>query len=134
MKMNEKGASFVELILVVAAVGFLALLINSIPSAISSISRSRHTSIAREIASKEMDYLRKQTYANLPNGENSFSDTALTSLPLSSASYVIESCSSEICQNEENAKQVKVKVSWSESGDNKSVELATIVGEGGIGQ
>lgn len=132
--MKEKGVSLVELVLVVAAVAFLALLINNLPSALSSINRSRHASLAREVVSRQIDYLRKQSYGNLSNGSSSFTDSGLVSLPSSSASYEIEDCSPEICTNQEAVKRVRVTVGWNESGDAKTVEVTTFIGEGGLAQ
>lgn len=131
---KERGVSLVELVLVVAAVGFLALLVNNLPSSISSINKSRHASLARDIAGKQVEYLRRQTYTNLSLGTESFYDSGLSNLPGALATYEIEGCSPEVCPNQEEAKEVKVKVSWNESGDNKFVELITIIGEGGLGQ
>lgn len=134
MKTNQNGVSLVELVLVVAAVVFLALLVNNLPSSISSINKSRHASLARDIAGKQMDYLRRQTYANLSLGVEAFYDSGLNNLPGTLATYEVEDCPLEVCFDQEEAKEVKVKVSWNESGDSKSVELVTIVGEGGLGQ
>lgn len=124
----------IELILVVIAVAILALLITSLPGAIQSIRKSGNTSTAREIVSKQIDLLRKQPYANLSNGTNSFTDTALLNLPSPTAIYVIEECPSEICTHGEEAKKIKVKVDWVELGDTKTVELFTLLSEGGLGQ
>lgn len=131
---KERGVSLIELVLVIAAVGFLALLVSNLPSSISSINKSRHASLARDIAGKQIEYLRRLTYANLSEGAESFFDSGLSNLPGALATYEVEACSPEICPNQEGAKEVKVKVSWNESGDNKSVELTTIIGEGGLGQ
>lgn len=128
----QKGITLVELLLVVVAVGFLALLINNLPSSISSINRSRHSSIAREIAEKQLEYLRKQPYPTLANGVNNFSDPQLSTLPSVTAVYEIADCSSQICQFSEVAKEVRVRVSWNESGDNKTVELLTIIAQQGV--
>lgn len=131
---NQRGVSLVELILVIAAVAFLILLLANLPSAISSITKSQHASLARNIVNKQTDYLRKQTYANLANGTNFFSDSALSSLPHPTASYKVEDCPPAVCSNSENLKQITVTVLWTENGDNKSIEVVTLVGEGGLGQ
>ena len=131
---NQEGVTLIEVLLVVMAVGFLTLLISSIPASVSSINVNRHISTAKDIASKEIDYLRKQTYANLSNGSNSFADPALNDLPQSSASYNIEDCSPPICGAGERVKNVTVEVKWTEGGKNQSVNIATMIGEGGIGQ
>lgn len=131
---KQSGISFIELILVIGAVIFLSLLILNIPASLSAINSSRHSSTAREIASKQIEFLRKQTYANLINGSNTFSDINLNSLPQSSATYEISDCPLTICKLNEEAKKVKIVVNWNESGDNKKTELETIISEGGMGQ
>lgn len=131
---KDSGVSLVELVLVIAAIGFLALLVNNLPSSISSINKSRHASLARGLASKQMEYLRRQTYANLSSGASSFSEPGLNTLSGALATYEINDCPLEVCTDQEEAKEVKVKITWNESGDSKSVELLTIIGKGGIGQ
>lgn len=131
---HQKGVSLVELVLVTAAVVVLALLIGNLPSSVASINKSRHLSIAREVASKQIESLRKQTYQNLSNGTISFTDAKLSSLSQAAASYEINDCPISLCALSEEAKQVKVRVSWNELGDNKEVELTTIISQGGIGQ
>ncbi|MFH0937172.1 MAG: hypothetical protein V1808_02680 [Candidatus Daviesbacteria bacterium] len=137
---KERGVSLIELLLVIAAVVFLVMLIGSLPSSVSSINKSRHSSLARDIASKKIDSLRKQGFSFLDlttslEGDP-FSDPSLTSLPQGSAVYQVLDCPDTICTSspKEQAKEVKVKVSWNESGDNKKVELTTIVASGGITQ
>jgi len=131
---KQAGISLIELILVVAAVAFLVLLLANLPSAIASINKSRHASTARSIVNKQTDYLRKQTYTNLANGTNSFSDTALSSLRSAAGTYKIEDCPPAVCTASEEIKQITVTVSWNEMGDNKSIEVVTLVGKEGLGQ
>lgn len=131
---NQLGISMVEIVLVIATIVFLALTITSLPSAISSINKSRHASIAREITSREVEYLRKQTYANLPNGTSNFADPNLSNLPNYAATYEIIDCPVQICSSSEKIKKVTVKVSWNELTDRKDVTLVTMIGEGGVGQ
>lgn len=134
MKKNEQGISLIELVLVVVAAGVLALLVASLPASIQSIRNSGNTSLAREIASKELDYFRKQPYANLSNGINSFTDTSLSKLPSPTAQYTIADCPTEICALEEETKKVKVNISWKENNIVKTLELSTLVANGGLGQ
>ncbi len=131
---NEEGISLVELVLVIAAVGFAALLIGNLPSSISSITKSRHISQARDIAGKEVDTLRKLTFDGLAltGGPVAFNDPSLSDLPASAATYEIDSCPEDICTNSEDVKEVKVVVNWNEEGDAKKVELDTLVAEGGL--
>lgn len=136
MKKSQAGISLVELVIVAGAVVFLGLLVMSFPSSVASISRSRHISIAKDIANRQVEELRKQTYGNLANGTNSFTDTNLSSLNQGTAAYEVSDCPVTVCTDGQttNIKQVKVTVSWDESGDTKKVEMDTLVGEGGVGQ
>lgn len=130
----ERGVSVVELVLVVIAVAILALLVASLPQAIASIRKSGNTSLAREIAEKELDLLRRQQYINLVSGTNNFTDASLSKLPAPAAFYVVDDCPLSVCALGENAKKVKVSVNWVEAGTAKSVELSTIISPGGLGQ
>lgn len=137
MKRHEHGVSLIELVLVVATVIFLALLINNFPSSIASINKSKHSSIARDIVGKQLDALRRQKYADLNNtleGGVSFTDSGLYALPSSSAVYEINDCPVSVCSNNENIKEVKVRVKWKENSQDETVELSTLIAEGGITQ
>lgn len=131
---DEQGISLIELILVVVVIGVLALLIMSLPSSIQSIRNSGNISLAREIASKQLDSLRKDSYLDLSNGVNNFNDVSLSKLPSPTAEYDIKDCPLEICSLGETAKEVKINISWIESGVTKNLELETIITEGGLGQ
>lgn len=134
LSMAQKGISLLEVLIVITTISFLGILLANIPATISAISRSRHYSIAKEIAARKIDELRKTTYSNLANGTNSFADTDLAKLQSSSASWVVINCPTTICSSSEPAKQVSVTVSWFEGSEAKSVQLTTLVGEGGVGQ
>lgn len=134
MKRKEQGISLIEIILVGAAVIVLTLLLGSVPSAISSINRSRHNSTAREIAVRQMEQLKRQPYINLAEGVNTFTDANLDKLASASAFYEIKACSAGICTNDEDIKEVKVTVFWNEGRDPTKIELNTLIYEGGIGQ
>ena len=62
---KEKGISLIEVLLVVVAVVILAILISSLPQSIVTIRKSNNISLAKEIASRELDLLRRQSYTNL---------------------------------------------------------------------
>lgn len=128
----QRGVSLAELVIVVIILGFLSLLITNIPSSISSINKSKHTSIAKTIASRKMESLRRITYANLVDGNNSFTDTDLYSLPSATATVGISDCPANICTNQEHAKQAQVTIGWKEGSDAKQVKFTTIIGEGGL--
>lgn len=133
---KQSGFSLIEPILIVATVGLIALLINNLPMAASSIAGSRRLSIAREAASKKIEDLRKVDFDLLSETSNplDFTDPTLTSLPLVSSRYEILGCPVDICPEEEAAKVVKVKVTWKEAQGEKNVELVTIISRNGLGK
>ncbi|KKR81241.1 MAG: hypothetical protein UU73_C0003G0195 [Candidatus Daviesbacteria bacterium GW2011_GWA1_41_61] len=132
---SQSGISLIELTLVVMLVLALAMVVANLPSWTASITGSKYNSIAREVASKKINYLRKNLYSkNLPNGTTVFSDESLTKIPSSTASYSIEDCSEDICLNDEQVKKVTVQINWKERAENKFLELVTLVGVGGVGQ
>lgn len=134
MLKKQRGFSLIEIVVVVFLVAILALIIASLPQTVSSINKSRHASIARDIASKQVDYLRKQTYSNLPLGLNNFSDPNLSTLPQATATYEVSDCPLEVCAASEQLKEAVIRVSWNESGEPKNIELTTLIGQGGVGQ
>lgn len=131
---NKKGVSLVELILVVAAVFFLALLVANLPSSIGLIGHSRSESLAKDVAGKKMDELRRLGYASLANGQNSFTDPALNNLAQGSGVYEVSDCPVEVCTGSEEMKKVVIMVRWQEKGQTQSTALTTLISEGGIGQ
>ena len=131
-KSNQNGVTIIEVLLVIACLMFLVLIINNIPPSISSINKSRHQAIARDIVNKELETLRKQGYANLANGLVNFSDTNLTKLPTPSATVDIENCPVSICTLSEKLKSVVVTVTWYESGAIKNIQMTTLIGQGGL--
>ena len=131
---KQLGISLVEIVLVIAALGFLVLLIGTLPATIGAINSSSHLSLAKDITSKDVEVLRKLAYANLANGTATFTDPELIRLPGYAANYEVIDCPSAICSNGEKAKQVTVTVSWNESSKLRSTRLVTIIGEGGVGQ
>lgn len=134
MSSDQAGITLVELILVVAAVAILALLITNLPQSVNLINKSRNLSIATDVASKQLNTLRKFTYSNLANGTTTFLDPALAKLANSQAVYEVEDCPVSVCQPSGSAKSVKVRVSWREATGPQAVELVTLVSDGGLGQ
>lgn len=122
---NNKGVSLIELLLVIAMVGFLVLLIGNLPNSINLIGKANHQSIALKIASKALEDKRGLQYANLANGEAALSDPRLLKLPSSGGLVLVEDYDSTI-------KQVLIKVTWIENGKNQEVSLKTLVSEGGL--
>lgn len=131
---DDQGMSLVETLMVVVAVGFIIILLANLPNSLNLIAKSKHLSLAREIAAKQIEDKRAVTYINLANGTSAISDTRLQSLPSGAGILEVEECSVEICTNSEALKHIKVTVSWIDNLKEQSISLETFVGEGGLNQ
>lgn len=132
--MNQKGFSLVEILLVIMVVGLIVALISNLPNSISLIGSSKRYSIAKDIATKELENLRLNGYDNLgSNGTSSFNDSRLTSLTSSTATLTIADCPGTVCKNgETDVKQVTVTLTWKEKNQTRSINLATLISKGGL--
>ena len=136
---NEKfGFSLVELLLTISAVGFLVLLLGSIPNSVNLIGKSRQQSFAREIISKEIEDKRAVSYTNLSPGETPINDPRINLLSDGVGKTLIEDCnpvsSPLLCPNSEAIKQITVTVTWKTAGKNQEAKVQTIIAEGGLNQ
>lgn len=131
---KEKGFSLVESLLVVVIIGAVVLLFANIPNALMLIAKSRHVSLAREIAAKQIEDKRTINYVNLVNDNSPISDTRLSLLPGGSGTVEVGDCDPSICTNGEDIKQVAVTVSWRDNNKVQTITLKTMIGEGGINQ
>jgi len=129
---NEKGVFLIEILIVISIVGFLVILIASLPNSINLIGKSKHLSIAREIAVKEIEDKRAVPYINLVKGEVTIQDPRINLLPSGKGISLIEDCAIPVCTNQENAKLVTVSLSWQESGKDQQIVLKTLIAEGGL--
>lgn len=135
---NERGVSLIESLLVIVVVGLIVILLANLPNALGLITKSRHLSLAREIASKQIEDKRATSYANLADDASPIADSRISLLPQGSGSTIVESCASEkspqICPNGEQLKIITVTITWKENNKNQSVSLKTLIGEGGLNQ
>ena len=131
---NQKGASLVELLLVVVVISFIVILMANLPNAFVLIGRSRHLSLAREIVTKEIEDKKATEYINLVNGTTPISDPRLSQLPGSTGEVVVEDCSTQICTNMEDVKQLTVTINWTDGGKDQTVSFKTLIGRGGLNQ
>lgn len=130
----EKGFSLVESLLVVSVIGSVVFLMANIPNAMMLIAKSKHISLAREIAVKQIESKRAIAFANLANDNSPISDNRLNLLPQGSGTVIVDDCSQAICQNSEPVKQVTVTVNWKDNNKLQTIILKTMIGEGGINQ
>lgn len=133
-KLGQKGFSFVEILLVIMVVGLIVSLISNLPNTVSLISVSRRDSIAKDIATKEIENIRLKGFDNLGSiGTSSFSDSRLNQLDSSSATLTIADCPGDICKNgETDVKQITVTLTWREKNQTRSINLATLISKGGL--
>jgi|SRR3989344_1627067 len=131
---RQRGFSLVELLLVVTTVGFLVILLASVPNALNLFSKSKNISLAREIATKQLEDQRSLNYLNLANGQTDITDSRISLLPSGSGTILVEDCSSAICTNGENTKHITVTVNWKNGSKNQNIVLKTLISEGGINQ
>lgn len=132
--MKEQGVSLVEILLVMALVGFLVLIIANLPNSIGLIGKANHQSQALKIASKAIEDKRAVSFANLASGTSPLSDSRLNNLPQGAGQVAVEDCDVTVCTQGEIAKKITATVIWKESGQNQQVNLQTLVAEGGLNQ
>lgn len=135
---SQKGTTLVEILLVIIVLGASVFLIASLPNALSLITKSEHLSLAREIASKQIEDKRAISYANLSNDSSAIADSRISSLPNGSGITVVEDCVKETypqyCPNDEHIKIITVTVNWKDNNKDQTITLNTFIGEGGINQ
>lgn len=131
---KESGVSLIESLLVVVVVGVLVFLLASIPNSLMLITKSKHASLAREIALKQIEDQRTINYSNLVNDSSPISDSRLATLPQSSGTVTVEDCDPAICTSGEHIKQITVSVGWLDNSKMQTLMLKTMIGEGGINQ
>lgn len=131
---NERGVSLVETLLVVVVLGLVVFLLASLPNAIMLIGKSKHLSLAREIAVKQIEDKRAQSYINLVNDSLPVNDARLGLLPNGSGTITVSDCNPAVCTNNESVKEVVVTINWLDNNKTQTVTLKTLIGEGGINQ
>lgn len=131
---NESGLSLVESLLVVVSIGFIVILMANLPNALGLITKSRHISLAKEIAAKQIEDKRAISYTNLANDTNIISDSRLSLLPGGAGILEVSDCNVTICTNSESIKHIKVTVSWMDNQKEQTVAMETFIGEGGLNQ
>lgn len=130
----KKGFSLVETILVIAIGGILIILLANLPNALTLITKSKNTSIAKEIAARQIEDKRNISYSNLVNDTVNITDPRLNLLPQGEGTITVEDCDVSVCTNNESIKQVSVTVTWIDNQKPQEVRIKTLVGEGGLNQ
>ena len=129
-----RGLSLIEIILVVGALGFIVILMANIPNALGLVTKARHISLAKELATKQIEDKRATAYANLVNDTVPISDSRISLLPGGSGTVEVKDCDVTICTNAEPIKHIKVSVSWKDNQKTQSILLETFIGQGGLNQ
>lgn len=140
---EENGFSLIESLLIIVVIGCVVFLIANIPNAVMLVGKSKHISLAKEVAVKQIEDKRSISYTNLDLGSSSINDSRLSLLPQGSGTVVVGietapnvwiNCDLSICTNGEAVKQIVVTVNWVDSNKPQTITLKTMIGEGGINQ
>lgn len=129
---DQRGISLIESLLVIIVVGSMVFLMANIPSAIGLINKSKHLSLASEIAAKQIEDKRSAGYENLVNGEVPINDSRLNALPQGEGEVEVENCDPSLCTNGEQLKQVTIEVTWRDNNKTQQVKLKTLISQGGL--
>ncbi len=130
--MKQQGNSLIESLLIIAMVGIIVVLIGNLPNAINLMSSSKHLSIVRGIAAKQIEDKRAISYANLVNDNSAITDSRILLLPSGSGNVVVQDCSAQICTNSESLKQVIVTINWKDNNKSQTISVNTFIGQGGL--
>lgn len=144
---KEQGFSLIESLLLVVVIGSVVFLIGNIPSAIMLVGKSKHISLAKEIAVKQIEDKRSISYSDIGFGSYPINDSRLGLLPQGSGTVIVGvkdeetpdpndwiPCDRSVCTNGEAVKQIAVTVDWVDNNKPQTVTLKTMIGEGGINQ
>lgn len=130
---KQKGFSLIDSILAVVIVSSIVFLLANIPNAISLISKSKHLSIAKEIATKAIEDKRSMNFSNIVNGNNTpLDDARVELLPSGTAFITVADCGITLCPNFEVAKTVSVVINWNEAGKQNKYKIDTLISEEGF--
>lgn len=132
--MKQKGNSLIESLLVIVMVGIIVILMGNLPNAINLMSKSKHLSLAREIATKQIEDKRSINFVNLVNDNSAISDSRISLLPSGNGNVVVQDCDALICTNAESLKQVIVTVNWKDNAKPQTITISTFIGQGGLNQ
>lgn len=132
IKNNQHGFSLIESLLVIVIISSIVFLLANIPNAISLINKSKHMSLAREIAVKQIEDKRNIKYNDLTNGTSSINDSRLNLLPQGTGTIIIEACNPPLCANNELIKQATISINWKDNNRLQTIILKTLISKGGL--
>ncbi len=125
----ENGFSVIEVIISLFLLGVILLIYNAAVNSVQLNRQMKDQEIAFRIASTEMESLRSTAYNSLPTSSASVSDSLLTTLPGNAGESLV------VASPNSKTKKFVVTVNWIEPGNAaRSVNLSTLITQGGIGQ
>lgn len=128
----EVGFSIIEIILVIMIAASIIFLIANLPSSAKLVGTSKHESTAKEIAYKKIEDLRSLTFTNLANGTTAINDSRISSLPSGNGEVTVSDCPPQVCTSNEQVKEAKVIITWTEGGKEGKVEVSTFIAKDGL--
>lgn len=133
IKDKERGASLVESLLVIVIISSIVFLLSNLLNALGLINKSKHLSLAREIAVKQLEDKRTIKYKDLTDGNSFINDSRLSLLPQGTGTITIEDCDPNVCTSgEQNIKQVSVLINWKDNSKTHNLTLKTLISKVGL--
>lgn len=127
-KKSKTGFTLIELVVALGVTVIGLMLFAVVVSTIPLTRTSRNQNLAYHIAAKKIEELRNTPFASMP-ASGTFSDPGLSDLNGSTAALTVSDY-----QSSADIKEVRVSVSWLQEDDQKSIELETLIYDGGVSQ
>lgn len=123
---TQRGFTLIEIVMSLALVLSAIVIFSVALSGASLTTSTRMQNVAYHAAAKKMEEFRNTSFSSLPPS-GAFTDSALSSLPSSTASFVISAY-----QGSSEIKDVSITVQWMERGIFKNVNLHTLMSQNGL--
>lgn len=127
---DSAGFTIVELLVTIAIIGITTASLSSLFISIQNVQRQTvYTDSATRAAEREVETLRNDNYESLTPGQSiDFSDQLPSSLPSGSTGSVA------VSQPADDLRRVDVTVTYTANGQQRKVELSSLIGVIGITQ
>ena len=126
---NSRGFSIVELVVAISVLGIFVIGLTTVLSNLQILNnRAKDLSVANGLAEKKIEALRSADYVALSNDTVDFVDELPDTLGSPrTAVYVVSTVNASL-------KKVAVTITYNESGNQRTIDYATFIGELGVGQ
>lgn len=126
---QEEGFSLIEIIISVFLIAILSVILIGTTRSLFARTRQDQQAIASKAATKEIEHLRNLSFLSIASG-TSACDAELADKLISNC--LITKTVTYYDPPTNQVKQVKVTISWTYQGQNKSVTMQTLITSGGL--